>query len=593
MSVKSKYAEAISLFEEGRYAQALAIFVKLENYRDSRQYADKCRDAAAAQPPSVPKQTVRSAEDIYTRAVGLFERGAYFTARDLFISLSGYQQSVHYAEECEKNLQSARDAHTVNVNKAKALREKRRKRAEAKARRAPARARMRIVIPALLLVAALAAAGIFLLRLEKEKKEIRALISEQRYEEAIARADTVQWKKTGAALKIEAAHAGAQAYIAEDRYEDAADLLKRYGTVEDVPRIKEYRNEAAYREAAALYEAQRYEEALAAFIALGKYKDSADQVTCCREAIHKRDYEKAKALLDKEDYEGAIALFEQLDGYEDSADQITCCREAINAREYEKAKALLDEGDYPGAAAIFNTLTGYKDVDDLIAADEKLAEAVKQDKRWSIGNYVTFGTYYSEAYNEKNRGSILWRVLDRAGTKALLISEYGLETKSYHSRKGKEATWETCDLRSWLNGTFLRIAFTEQEQKAILLTDVDNSEISGNSDGGPDSGHNTQDKVFLLSCAEVERYFTSKNARLCHPTSRALKMLSKYGIQSTSSPFARYTCNWWLRSPDTKSHEYARCVYADGGYISCMVSMRDVAAVRPAIWVDIPLVPPR
>jgi len=49
-----------------------------------------------------------------------------------------------------------------------------------------------------------------------------------------------------------------------------------------------------------------------------------------------------------------------------------------------------------------------------------------------------------------------WRVLAVENGKALLITQDVIELRSYHNEK-VDVTWETCELRAYLNGAFYRI----------------------------------------------------------------------------------------------------------------------------------------
>ena len=71
-------------------------------------------------------------------------------------------------------------------------------------------------------------------------------------------------------------------------------------------------------------------------------------------------------------------------------------------------------------------------------------------------------------------------------------------------------TWENCDLRTWLNGEFLRNAFTGEEQKMIALSKLANDDNPEYSTSG---GNTTEDLVFCLSLAEAESLFESREAR--------------------------------------------------------------------------------
>lgn len=101
---------------------------------------------------------------------------------------------------------------------------------------------------------------------------------------------------------------------------------------------------------------------------------------------------------------------------------------------------------------------------------------------------------------------IEWLVLARDGNKALLISRYWLDAQPYNTDH-TSVTWETCTLRTWLNVTFYNKAFSSDEQAAILTTSVDNGKNQGYSKWSTSGGNNTEDKVFLLSYAEANKYF--------------------------------------------------------------------------------------
>lgn len=115
-----------------------------------------------------------------------------------------------------------------------------------------------------------------------------------------------------------------------------------------------------------------------------------------------------------------------------------------------------------------------------------------------------------------------------------------------------------------LNSEFISSAFSEDE-KAMLLT------VTVSADSNPEyntnPGNATQDKVFLLSIDEANKYFESVDARQC-------------GVGGDS-------CWWWLRSPGV-DRDYAAGVSNDGDifeYGSTVNSSKH--AVRPALWIDL------
>ena len=139
-------------------------------------------------------------------------------------------------------------------------------------------------------------------------------------------------------------------------------------------------------------------------------------------------------------------------------------------------------------------------------------------------------------------------------------------------------TWETCSLRTWLNGTFLNEAFSKDEQEAILVTDVDNSDSQGIGkwlyDVFTKGGNDTRDKVFLLSCKEAERYFDSDKSRVCVPTTYAR-------AQGAS---AAGNGSWWLRSPGSRQSS-ASFVGRTGELSFTRVEYKE--EIRPALWINL------
>ncbi|GIO57660.1 DUF6273 domain-containing protein [Paenibacillus cineris] len=116
------------------------------------------------------------------------------------------------------------------------------------------------------------------------------------------------------------------------------------------------------------------------------------------------------------------------------------------------------------------------------------------------GEIITFGTYPQSADGQKL--AIQWRVLHHSGSELFVLSEYILDCRRYHGknadlkwRECMEMTWQDCDLREWLNDEFYNAAFSDAEKQFIKTTPC-----TDNGEGCPD----TEDKVFLLSAAELE-----------------------------------------------------------------------------------------
>lgn len=242
-------------------------------------------------------------------------------------------------------------------------------------------------------------------------------------------------------------------------------------------------------------------------------------------------------------------------------------------------------------AAILLTVTA-------TAAAESAGSKAKTESFRTVGNIVTFGRY--EQDNDPTNGpeEIEWIVLDVAdgeNPKALLLSKYGLDAKQYNHRY-EPITWEECSLRSWLNDEFLKTAFTEKEQDAILVTEVDNSPEQGYIEWADViSGNDTQDKVFLLSCAEAKQYLdvTPENkenikARVA-PTPYAIAQSAwvnnKY-LTADGEPAGR----WWLRSPGRYEYRAAHVIgngSLQNSHVSAAADHYGGGVVRPALWLNL------
>lgn len=202
----------------------------------------------------------------------------------------------------------------------------------------------------------------------------------------------------------------------------------------------------------------------------------------------------------------------------------------------------------------------------------------------NIGDIIVLGSYPQNSMDFSKKEPIEWIVLDIKEGNLFCISKYLLDCKPYHKILEK-TTWSKCTLRNWLNQDFFQQAFTAEEQRKILVTDIINDKKR--------SEYNTQDRIFLLSCDEAEKYFefeeratkTTAYAR----TQGAWFLNEKEAARDGGTP---NTGGWWLRYPgwqhkeDKGLYDGLSCVNFDG-YIE--ISADPVTAadccVRPALWI--------
>lgn len=222
---------------------------------------------------------------------------------------------------------------------------------------------------------------------------------------------------------------------------------------------------------------------------------------------------------------------------------------------------------------------------------------------------VYFGSYWQEDTNgdgkvDKNdaKRPIKWRVLSIEGSDAFLLADKNLDVQRYND-KWTSVTWETCTIRSWLNGYgagvnqersdytgigFLDHAFSKEEQSVIRTTNVVNN---NNPHYGTEGGNDTSDKVYLLSIDEVMNPaygFTQKID--CTQVREAVNTAYVAGggeINSGSMNSAESADHWWLRSLGHDNFfasfvSFTGFVSRNGSYVFI-----NEKAVRPALHLEL------
>lgn len=205
--------------------------------------------------------------------------------------------------------------------------------------------------------------------------------------------------------------------------------------------------------------------------------------------------------------------------------------------------------------------------------------AVEQNNSTDISDlfledgFVTLGSYYIEDTTKKS--PLKWKILSIENDKALLVSQQGIEGKRYNEAPGN-TVWENSSLRNWLNTNFYNDAFTDEEKKLILTSDIINYK---NVRYRTENGGNTSDNIFLLSIEEAERFFVSDEERTLVPTPLA-KSRGVFVDKSGNSW-------WWLRSSGCVQSYAADVDY--GGDIDSYGSNRyhAINCVRPALWISL------
>ena len=186
-----------------------------------------------------------------------------------------------------------------------------------------------------------------------------------------------------------------------------------------------------------------------------------------------------------------------------------------------------------------------------------------------IGDIIPFG-----AYN--------WHVLDIQGGQALIVSENIIERRVYHTSY-ETITWADCSLRAYLNGDFYNSsAFSNEDRSRIVQ--VTNVNLDNQWYDAP-GGANTNDRIFLLSIAEVVQYF-GDSGQLENRPPGATWINDQYNSNRIAT-FNGSASFWWLRSPGHTNY-YASSVFHDGYlYVSGYSVNLNTGGVRPALWLNL------
>ncbi len=500
------YRKAKTLMENGDYQAAIPLFDSLGGYSDSKKCANDCR---------------------YTLAMETLNAGDYIQAAERFQAISGYKDSTQQARKC-LYLQAERLFGDKRYQEALTYYQKAAEYGESTARISECRYQLADE-------AYRQGDYAFALSLLENETEERSLALVRRCHFAMGEEEAVKGNIPGAVAHYAEAVPDTDAqqqlfaigadFAAVNENEKAIEVLWLSGDYE--PSI------AMLKELAELLDVSgRWSDAIMGYLALG-------------------DDEKTVELISKVTKEVWNASLEKYKFYPEG--------KFGKEIRYRYAEMLLKHGMYDEAYAEYKMIVGYKDVDSILTNNKNLLAAA--EKAWQanvepfkrVGSYVMFGQYEQDNISGNGKEPIEWKVLTVQGNKVLLISRYVLDCKEYHGRR-TNVTWKTCNMRTWLNGTFMNNAFTSREQEGIVYkADLD--------------------RVFLLSYDEAKYYLGSDEQQRCQPTIYARSQ--RVRINGDGS------CWWWQRAEGMG--EIAPCVGIRG---SVDVSA-DGIGVRPALWLNL------
>ncbi|CCV64749.1 conserved hypothetical protein [Alteracholeplasma palmae J233] len=197
-----------------------------------------------------------------------------------------------------------------------------------------------------------------------------------------------------------------------------------------------------------------------------------------------------------------------------------------------------------------------------------------------IGDLLLFGKYQ-------------FRVLEIDSNRALIITDEIIEKRPYHNTY-ESVTWETCDLRKYLNHEFY-YTFTQEEQGRIIP--VTNKNLN-NPWYHTNGGNDTYDFIFLLDIFDVVcKYFGDSSKHLIRKSEKEKYWFAKRD-ENNINRLATYKGNnfwWWIRTPGRIPNT---AVYIHGNPIGRVgINGNNVffrtytenrqGGIRPALWIKL------
>ena len=181
---------------------------------------------------------------------------------------------------------------------------------------------------------------------------------------------------------------------------------------------------------------------------------------------------------------------------------------------------------------------------------------------------------------------IEWNVLDQGNGQLFITSKVILDSQSYYHQMSEQAfshnngdgyanNYELSDIRLWLNNEFYNKAFNSD---AIATTEVDNSLSSTLDSANQYVCNNTNDKVFLLSRYEMNKYLSSNDLG-AYASDYAKCQGLCVGV-SDNKGF------WSLRTPYPNASHQVRYITNNGTTLYDSITKTSLG-VRPACYINI------
>lgn len=538
--LKSRYNAASELLSIGKYEEAAAAFDAMGNYSDAAELAVESR---------------------YRRALSLLESGSYDEAKALFEETAGYSDSAEQMLRADY-LKAVELGNNGELKSAAEL---------------------------------FTALGGYLDSGEQAslmQYSYAASIENDDPGEAAELYESLGNYMDSAEKYLKCSYAHAEKLLANNDFDDAAEVFTALGGYSDsASRILE----CNYR--CAVYETEHGDpyKARELFAELGDYRDAADKLTeaqhkiavqsfengdyetaagifseleyyyDCAEMTKKSKYKLAEKLAEEKNFTKSIALFEELGDYQNAS-------EKLPELKYKLAEQLLADEFYDDARAVFEELGSYSDAAQRIAEVDRL-------KRLNVkpGDHLTFGSWQQGRNGET--APLEWIVLERDGSRALVMSEYLVDFMQFGGMN-----WAESEVRRWLNNDFYSKAFSAAEREKIRETELKNEDEQYQGTYG---GGDTVDRIFLLTAEDAYNYHSSSGELRADYTEWGEKK-RKDAVMPTLKPGYSYASvfgdPYWLRSVGKRF--CIKSVESSGGISNSTRYDTQLMGVRPVMWIE-------
>lgn len=181
-----------------------------------------------------------------------------------------------------------------------------------------------------------------------------------------------------------------------------------------------------------------------------------------------------------------------------------------------------------------------------------------QDLSYENANYR--GIYQNSVLSWYKYEPIKWRILSEDGGTAFVLCESILDARRFDDDSNN---YKDSEIRAYLNMDLYNRAFAAAQQALIQITTVDNSPASTGYDPNLYACEDTNDKIFLLSYAELTNASYGFNG-----ASDAKKQPTDYAIANDIQVNNEGFGSWWYRSPNQLFGSNIACAVTSDGYIA-------------------------